>query len=61
MPVILLPEDYERWLDPELDIENARGLLRPFPEELMQAFPVNKPVNNPRNDTEECIAPVQIE
>src|SRR5918993_984773 len=61
MPVIVLPEDYERWLDPELGIEDARALLKPFPAELMQAYPVSKLVNSPRNDTEECIRPIEAE
>ena len=61
MPVILLPEDYERWLAPELGIEDARALLKPFPAERMQAYPVSKLVNSPKNDVEECVAPVEIE
>jgi putative SOS response-associated peptidase YedK len=40
MPVILDPADYDAWLDP------ARGgqeLLRPCPEEWLEAVPVNSP------------------
>jgi putative SOS response-associated peptidase YedK len=32
MPAILRPEDYMRWLGPELD---PRDLLRPYPSELI--------------------------
>jgi SOS response associated peptidase (SRAP) len=60
MPVMLLPDDYARWLDWDLGIEEARGLLRPFPAELMQAYPVSKLVNGSKNDTEECISPIEI-
>jgi len=38
MPVILLPEDEERWLDPDLsEPEQVVGLLKPYPAELMTA------------------------
>lgn len=33
MPVILQPEDYDRWLDGETD--DACGLAQPFPSQLM--------------------------
>jgi putative SOS response-associated peptidase YedK len=34
MPVILHPEDYERWLDGE--VGDARSLAAPFPSQLMK-------------------------
>ena len=34
MPVILHPEDYDRWLDGE--VENACSLAQPFPSQLMR-------------------------
>ena len=38
MPVILLPADEERWLDPDLtEPEAIVSLLRPYPAELMMA------------------------
>jgi putative SOS response-associated peptidase YedK len=38
MPVILLPEDEERWLDPDLsEPEHVVSLLRPYPAELLTA------------------------
>jgi len=57
MPVILDPEDYDRWLDPAATVEELRALLRPFPAERMQAYEVSRAVNSVRNDTEECIEP----
>jgi putative SOS response-associated peptidase YedK len=59
MPVILMPDDYDRWLDRDTSVEEARELLKPFPDELMQAYPVSRVVNSPKNDTEECIAPIE--
>jgi putative SOS response-associated peptidase YedK len=38
MPVILLPEDEDTWLDPDLtEPESVVSLLRPYPEKLLQA------------------------
>ena len=40
MPAILLPEDERIWLDPNADFYDAYNLLKPFPAELMRAWPV---------------------
>ena len=56
MPVILSPENYDLWLDPEFHgQEKLLEMLRPYPAEDMQAYPVNTVVNNPRNETRGCI------
>ena len=36
MPVILHPEDEQRWLDPSLNDEQIAALLRPFPSRAMR-------------------------
>jgi len=58
MPVILDPEDYDRWLAPERTIEELRALLKPFPAKRMRAQAVSRLVNNVRNDSEACIEPI---
>ncbi len=61
MPVILPPAAYEQWLDPaERRPEELNSLLRPYPAELMRAYPVSKMVNSPKNDSQELIEPVTI-
>ncbi len=56
MPVILSPVDHEAWLDPSIrEVERLQPLLRPYPPEEMEAYPVSTRVNNPANDTPECI------
>lgn len=35
MPVILHPEDEQRWLDPQLTVNEIAELLKPFPDEAM--------------------------
>lgn len=41
MPLILNKEDEEKWLDPELPKEEIQKLLKPFPEKLMDAYPIS--------------------
>lgn len=58
MPVILHPEDYEMWLDPDFDErEPLTTLLKPFPAEAMEAYPVSRKVNRPANNDPEVIEP----
>ena len=59
--MILDPADYDRWLDPEASVEELRALLKPFPDELIERYPVNRAVNSVRNDTEECHEPVTLD
>ena len=58
MPVILDPEDYDRWLDPEAKPEDLLALLKPYPAELMAAHPVSRLVNSPQYDDPRCVEPV---
>jgi putative SOS response-associated peptidase YedK len=59
IPVILQSEDYDLWLDVQVqDPEMLKPLLQPFPAEAMTAYPVSTVVNNARNNTPECIVPL---
>ena len=59
MPVILPPEAYSHWLDPdECQPADLDPLLVPYPAEQMAAYPVSRQVNAPQVDTPECIAPL---
>lgn len=59
MPVILRPEDYERWLDPGLrDAGAVEDLLAPYPAEAMETYPVSKAVNRVSNEGAALIAPL---
>ncbi|MBN1687632.1 MAG: SOS response-associated peptidase [Candidatus Omnitrophica bacterium] len=56
MPVILLPEHRDKWMDTEREnTEELIDLLKPYPAEEMEAYPVSSFVNSPNNDTRECI------
>ena len=59
MPVILRPDDYDAWLDPDCqDVAKIQRLLRQYPADEMVAYPVSTLVNSPRNETPECVAPI---
>jgi putative SOS response-associated peptidase YedK len=60
MPVILDPADFERWLG--TGPEHARDLLpllRPAPPEDLEAYPVARAVNSPKNEGRELIERVE--
>ena len=38
MPVILEPDDYDRWLDPDVPLDELRPLLKSYPAERMKAL-----------------------
>ena len=57
MPVILPRENYDAWLDPEADKEELVSLLRPYPGDDLETFPVSRFVNSPRNNDERCVEP----
>jgi putative SOS response-associated peptidase YedK len=59
MPVILPKDSYGQWLEPEeIDPKQAQELLKPYPADLMTAYPVSTLVNSPANEDPLCIAPV---
>lgn len=60
MPVILHPRDYDKWLDPAAQTpDQLMPLLKPFPAEAMDAYPVTPLVNKPANDIPELVVPAK--
>jgi putative SOS response-associated peptidase YedK len=58
MPAILSPEDYDLWLDPNFTrSDSLQAMLKPYPAEAMQVYPVSSKVNSPKNDSPECNLP----
>jgi putative SOS response-associated peptidase YedK len=58
MPVILHPRDYAKWLDPSPQTpDQLKPLIKPFPANLMDAYPVSTLVNTPANDRPELVVP----
>lgn len=62
MPVIVSPEDYDRWLNPRsADLEELEAILQPCPADEITAYPVSRLVNDPANDSPACIDPDEYE
>jgi len=60
MPVILDPNDVDTWLDPQLtDPERLKPLFKPYPSDHMEMYPVSDLVYSIRNDSDECIKPME--
>lgn len=60
MPAILSPSEYALWLDPGVsDGTRLIPLLRPYPAQELETFPVGAFVNNPKMDDSRCIAPAK--
>jgi putative SOS response-associated peptidase YedK len=61
MPVIIPKKEEDRWLDPATqDKDLLVELLKPYPAEEMEAYPVSKRVNSPRNNTAACIEQLKL-
>jgi putative SOS response-associated peptidase YedK len=59
MPVILHPQDYGLWLDPEVqEPQRLQALLKPYSAEEMEAYAVSRYVNSPDNDDPRCVDPL---
>ncbi len=58
MPVILAPEAYDLWLDPETPGAQAQALLGPAPSEWFTTFRVSPKINSPANDDPALIEPL---
>jgi putative SOS response-associated peptidase YedK len=61
MPVVIPPERFAEWLDPETPREELKRLLRPYPAERMRAYPISRRLNDVRNDDADCIEPFEGE
>ncbi len=62
MPVILDKTQYARWLDPHYqEVTSLRKMLRPFPSERVDYYPVSTYVNSPQHEGPQCIKPIQRE
>ena len=59
MPVILPPKLYDSWMNPKQTYMDALSdLLKPYPDLLMEAWPVSRGVNSPKNNTADLLEPV---
>jgi len=62
MPVIVTPDKYDVWLDPDVnDFNTIRGILKPYDANLMRRYPVSRKLNNSRIDDAESASPVRLD
>jgi putative SOS response-associated peptidase YedK len=60
MPVILSPDDYERWLDPGItNPKHVTDLLKPFDARKLRQAAVGHAVNKVTNDGPECAEEIE--
>jgi putative SOS response-associated peptidase YedK len=60
MPVILPRDQYEMWLSaPPSDAARLANVLKPFDSSLMKRYEVSSLINSPKNDSADCVVPVQ--
>lgn len=57
MPVILPDPSRDRWLDPDVNPDELKSLLRPYPDAL-EARHVSRRVNDPAVDDPRCVEPL---
>jgi putative SOS response-associated peptidase YedK len=59
MPVIVLKDKEEDWLNPKVELEALLGRLQaPLPEEGLTAYPISTRVNSPKAEGPELIVPI---
>jgi len=62
MPVIVTPDEYDMWLDPDVnDFNTIRGILKPYDAKLMRRYPVSRRLNNSKIDDAEAALPVTLD
>ncbi len=59
MPAIVPPDERAHWLAADAEPAELAALLRPYPESEMEAYPVSRLVNAPKNDMPACVEPVE--
>ncbi|MFN8404240.1 MAG: SOS response-associated peptidase, partial [Anaerolineales bacterium] len=60
MPVILHPRDYARWLEPSAQTpDQVLPMIKSYPAEEMDAYPVSTLVNKASTDVPELVVPAK--
>jgi putative SOS response-associated peptidase YedK len=56
---VILPRSYEQaWLSSDIPLSDVTKLLKPYPADLMNAYPIDASIKNPRADGLQLIRPV---
>ena len=57
MPVILHQSNEHTWLNKEAPLTDITRLLRPYPANLMNAYPIDPAIKDPKNNYKELTLP----
>lgn len=64
MPVVVPESAWDRWLDPTRTdapaLAELKGLLAPADDEVLEAYPVSRRVNDVRNDDPSLVEPIEL-
>ena len=60
MPAILDEAAADAWLDPATPADRLQAVLRPYPAERMDKYPVSSRVGNVRNNDERLVEPLAL-
>jgi putative SOS response-associated peptidase YedK len=60
MPAILTGEAQNTWLCENVELEELKELLAPFPGSEMKSFPVSSQVNRTQVDEAQLVEPIEI-
>jgi putative SOS response-associated peptidase YedK len=58
MPVILAPEAFDFWLDPNVDAQSAAAAIQPAKDALIECYQVSSAVNRTENDSAKLVEPL---
>ena len=62
MPVVLEREDFEAWLDCKTtEVVSAQALLRPAPDDLLEAVEMHPQINDSRREEPGIQQPLQTQ
>lgn len=57
-PVILPRSLEQHWLNNDIPLSDVTGMLRPYPAEMMNAYPIDPAIKNPRANGPNLLKPV---
>jgi putative SOS response-associated peptidase YedK len=59
MPVIVAPDAFDFWLDPNVDAMAATAVIAPAPDAVLEAYEVSNAVNRTANDLPSLMEPLR--
>ena len=59
MPVIVAPEAFDFWLDPNVDARTAAAVITPAPDAALEAYEVSSAVNRTANNSPDLLEPLR--